>query len=143
MTKLRRTIIAAAAVAAPLSMTAVPAASATDSAKTAIDCTTGYEHVTRWNIKEGETQIEPNGNYFLPLYDGTATACLDGPDGTTLSLHVQQHFGTEGWKTVGSAPQAGADKQLAHNVAGYTWYRLAVTAVGGGGTYTVGLNFPE
>lgn len=95
----------------------------------------GYDVVQSGTVSSG-------GTTYLPyVYDSTAgvmTACLDGPNGVDFDLYLQRWNGSF-WSTVASSTTSAPDEKLTYtNTAGY--YRLAVNAYSGSGSFTTGLS---
>ncbi|WP_353357050.1 M28 family peptidase [Intrasporangium sp. DVR] len=95
----------------------------------------GYDVVQSGTVSSGAT------TYLPYVYDSTAglmTACLDGPTGVDFDLYLQKWNGSS-WSIVASATSSGPDETLSYsNTAGY--YRLAVKAYSGSGSFTTGLS---
>ena len=95
----------------------------------------GYDVVQSGTVTSG-------GTTYLPyVYDSTAgvmTACLDGPNGVDFDLYLQKWNGSS-WSTVASSTTSAPDETLTYsNTAGY--YRLAVKAYSGSGSFTTGIS---
>ncbi|GAA2914534.1 hypothetical protein Acy02nite_17210 [Actinoplanes cyaneus] len=129
-------LAAAAGLVAGLGVTAGPAAAATP------DCRS-YQYVRTGTLTAGQSAMP--WQYFFTTAPGTRQEiCLDGPDGADVALVLTRLTPTTpqtplGYVPVASAPGAGSDKTLTYS-GPIDAYRIYLTAVNGGGKYTIGLN---
>lgn len=100
----------------------------------------GHEFTFAGNVSESAgAQIQPNGRFYRALSGGTHTVCLAGPEGADLDLALQRWNGGA-WEAV-AASDGPASGELLTFAGDAGFYRIAVIATAGGGSYTVGLSF--
>ncbi|GAA3765750.1 alpha-lytic protease prodomain-containing protein [Plantactinospora mayteni] len=101
---------------------------------------TGYASTFTGSLSSGATQYQPNGSYYYSSVTGTHRGCLDGPSGVDFDLYLQKWNGST-WVSVASGTSAGPDETTSYSgTAGY--YRYAVHAYSGSGSYTLGATAP-
>ncbi|MGI5150618.1 S1 family peptidase [Plantactinospora sp. CA-294935] len=101
---------------------------------------TGYASTFSGSLAAGGVQYQPNGSYYQTTRSGTHRGCLDGPSGVDFDLYLQRWNGSS-WVTVAQGTSAGPDETTSYSgAAGY--YRYAVDAYSGSGSYTLGATAP-
>ncbi|UXI67935.1 M4 family metallopeptidase [Tahibacter amnicola] len=88
----------------------------------------------------GQTQYQPNGNYYQTTVSGTHTVCLMGPAGTDFDIYLDKWNGF-GWSNVAKSEGETSSERISYNgSAGY--YVVRVVNFAGTGSYTLSLQKP-
>ena len=125
-------IAATAGILTGLAVAAEPASAATP------DCSS-YTHVRTGQVSAGQTST-PWSYFFTIKSPGPVELCLDGPDGSEVSL-VLYRLIPGGSMPVAVAPSSGSDKTLTY-IGSQSAYRADLITNVGSGAYTIGLNLP-
>jgi PKD repeat protein len=81
----------------------------------------------------GQSQIQPNGNYFQTTTSGTHSACLVGPGSADYDMYLDKWDGAK-WAQVAAGATASSSETLSYSgAAGY--YRYRVVNYSGTGAY--------
>ncbi|TDR41099.1 vibriolysin [Tahibacter aquaticus] len=88
----------------------------------------------------GQTQVQPNGNYYQTTVSGAHTVCLTGPAGTDFDIYLDKWNGSA-WAQVAKSESATSSERIAYTgTAGY--YVVRVVNFAGTGSYTLSLQKP-
>jgi vibriolysin len=88
----------------------------------------------------GQTQYQPNGNYYQSTVSGAHTVCVTGPAGTDFDIYLDKWNGT-GWTQVAKSDSPTSSERIAYNgTAGY--YVVRVVNFAGTGGYSLSLQKP-
>lgn len=102
-------------------------------------CTGGTRYSGGFAGPPGQTQFQPNGNYYQ-ANSGQHSICFAGPAGTDFDVYLDRWNG-QGWVNVARSESATSAEQITYNgTAGY--YVIRVVNFQGTGAYTLNLQTP-
>jgi hypothetical protein len=88
----------------------------------------------------GDTDVQPNGNYYLSG-SGTHRGWLRGPSGTDFDLYLYRWSGRLGWRVVAQSTSPDSEEEITYNgSSGYYYWRIV--SYSGSGSYTFWLDRP-
>lgn len=104
-------------------------------------CPAGYQPFKGTLTVSGETQFQPDGNYYYSSNAGVQSGILNGAAGSDVDLYLYQWDSATGWQVVSSSTSYTPQERIDFNAtSGY--FIWAVTAYSGTGAYDFCLQHP-
>jgi subtilisin family serine protease len=104
-------------------------------------CPAGYQPFKGNLTTVGETQYQPDGNFYYTANAGVHSGILNGAAGTDVDLYLYQWDPVAGWSVVSSSTSYTPQERIDFNTAGgfFIW---GVVAYSGTGAYDFCLQHP-